>query len=102
MPLAGRHAVVVGGSMAGMLAARVLTDHFERVTVLERDLLPDAPAPRKGLPQARHLHILLMRGQLAFEHLFPGLIEELVADYLPRVSKLLVIGWRASGLTGLR
>jgi predicted flavoprotein YhiN len=37
------HAIVVGASMAGMLAARVLADTFERVTVLERDALPDGP-----------------------------------------------------------
>ena len=45
------HAVVVGGSMAGMLATRVLSDHFERVTLLERDRFPETPAARKGLPQ---------------------------------------------------
>jgi glycine/D-amino acid oxidase-like deaminating enzyme len=44
------HAVVIGGSLAGMLAARVLSDHFERVTVIERDALPDEPTPRKGVP----------------------------------------------------
>ena len=49
-----RHAVVVGGSLAGMLAARVLSDHFERVTLLERDRFPETPAARKGLPQGRH------------------------------------------------
>lgn len=46
----GRHAVVVGGSMAGMLAARVLADHFERVTLLERDrYAEDGPVPRRGV-----------------------------------------------------
>ena len=57
-----RHAVVVGGSMAGMLAARVLADHFDAVTLLERDRFPETPAPRKGLPQGRHGHALLERG----------------------------------------
>src|SRR5262249_49154621 len=57
------HAVVIGGSMAGLLAARVLARHFECVTVLERDHFPAAPAPRKGTPQARHAHVLLGRGQ---------------------------------------
>src|SRR5437773_9861526 len=56
------HAVVIGASMAGLLAARVLTDHFARVTLVERDELPDGPLPRKGVPQARHAHILLVRG----------------------------------------
>jgi 2-polyprenyl-6-methoxyphenol hydroxylase-like FAD-dependent oxidoreductase len=44
------HAIVIGGSMAGLLAARVLSDHFERVTILERDLLLDDAEPRKGVP----------------------------------------------------
>src|SRR5215813_8445163 len=73
-----RHAVVVGGSMAGMLAARVLSGHFDRVTLLERDRFPETPAARKGLPQGRHAHGLLERGRLALERLLPGLTGELV------------------------
>lgn len=75
----GRHAVVIGGSMAGLLAARVLADHFDRVTVIERDALPDEPALRKGVPQARHVHVLLAQGHRALERLFPGLAAELLA-----------------------
>ncbi|MEM8614909.1 MAG: FAD-dependent monooxygenase [Cyanobacteria bacterium P01_H01_bin.105] len=75
----GRHAIVIGGSMAGLLTARVLTDYFERVTVLERDCFPlDAPAPRKGVPQCTQLHILLTRGRQIIEELFPGLEAELI------------------------
>ena len=58
-----RHAVVVGGSLAGMLAARVLSDHFHDVTLLERDHFPETPTARKGLPQGRHAHVLLGRGR---------------------------------------
>ena len=72
------HAVVVGGSLAGMLAARVLSDHFDRVTLLERDRFPETPAARKGLPQGRHAHGLLERGRRALERLLPGLTGELV------------------------
>jgi 2-polyprenyl-6-methoxyphenol hydroxylase-like FAD-dependent oxidoreductase len=53
-----RHAVVIGASMAGLLAARVLSDHFEQVTIIERDQLPEGGEPRKGVPQERHAHIL--------------------------------------------
>jgi 2-polyprenyl-6-methoxyphenol hydroxylase-like FAD-dependent oxidoreductase len=74
-----RHAIVVGGSIAGLLAARVLADHFICVTVLERDILPDAPAARRGIPQARHAHALLGRGREALEELFAGLTQQLVA-----------------------
>ncbi|ESA33167.1 monooxygenase fad-binding protein [Leptolyngbya sp. Heron Island J] len=74
-----RHAIVIGGSIAGLLTARVLTDHFERVTILERDSLPmAAPAPRKGIPQCTQLHILLTRGRQIMEELFPGLEAELI------------------------
>ena len=74
------HAIVVGGSMAGMLAARVLADHFERVTLVERDHLPSSPEPRLGLPAARHLQLLLTGGSDALEALFPGFWDEMVRD----------------------
>jgi hypothetical protein len=67
-----RHAVVVGGSLAGMLAARVLSDHFDGVTLLERDRFAETPAARKGLPQGRHVHALLERGREAMERFLPG------------------------------
>jgi len=70
-------AIVVGASMAGMLAARVLSDIFERVTILERDGLPEGPAVRPGVPQARHLHALLPRGRRILEQYFPGITVEL-------------------------
>src|SRR5262245_54907543 len=73
-----RHAVVIGGSLAGMLAARVLSDHFDGVTLLERDRFPEAPAARNGLPQGRHAHILLERGSRVVERFLPGLTGELV------------------------
>ena len=50
------HAVVLGASIAGMLAARVLSDHYARVTVIERDDVPEGPAHRRGVPQGRHVH----------------------------------------------
>jgi 2-polyprenyl-6-methoxyphenol hydroxylase-like FAD-dependent oxidoreductase len=73
-----RHAVVVGGSMAGMLAARVLSEHFDDVTILERDRFPGTLTARKGLPQGRHVHALLERGRGAMERFLPGLTGELV------------------------
>jgi 2-polyprenyl-6-methoxyphenol hydroxylase-like FAD-dependent oxidoreductase len=61
-----------------MLAARVLSDHFDSVTLLERDRYPETPAARKGLPQGRHAHGLLERGRVIVERFLPGLTEELV------------------------
>src|SRR5436305_138613 len=72
-----RHAVVVGGSIGGMLAARVLADHFDQVTVVERDQLPEGSENRPGVPQARHLHFLFKRGLMVAEELFPGITADL-------------------------
>ena len=71
-------AVVLGGSLAGLLTARALAD-FARVTVVERDVLPEGPEPRKGLPQARHAHMLWSGGVLAMEDLLPGIAARLAA-----------------------
>jgi 2-polyprenyl-6-methoxyphenol hydroxylase-like FAD-dependent oxidoreductase len=79
----GERAVVLGASMGGLLAARVLADFFETVTVVERDVLPDDPAVRRGVPQGRHVHVLLARGAQILDELFPGFLNELVADGAP-------------------
>ena len=62
------------------MAAPALADHYDEVTVLERDTLPEAHEPRKGVPQGRHAHGLLARGREVLEQLFPGLSEEMVAQ----------------------
>jgi 2-polyprenyl-6-methoxyphenol hydroxylase-like FAD-dependent oxidoreductase len=74
------HAVVIGASMGGLLAARALSDFFTRVTLVERDAFPAADTPRKGVPQGRHTHGLLARGRLVLEAFFPGLTHEIVAS----------------------
>jgi 2-polyprenyl-6-methoxyphenol hydroxylase-like FAD-dependent oxidoreductase len=84
MRQANGHAVVLGAGMGGLLAARALADHFGRVTVVERDELPAAPRDRRGVPQGRHLHGLLARGVQSLDALFPGLVDELVADGAPQ------------------
>ncbi len=66
------HAIVIGGSIAGLMTARVLSQHFGRVTIVERDALPQSSDYRNGAPQARHLHVLLARGQRIMEKYFPG------------------------------
>jgi 2-polyprenyl-6-methoxyphenol hydroxylase-like FAD-dependent oxidoreductase len=58
--------------MAGLLATRVLSDHFETVTLVERDLLPEAAEHRRGVPQGRHTHGLLASGREVLDELFPG------------------------------
>ncbi len=80
-----RHAVVVGGSLAGILAAHVLARYADRVTVVERDRFPDGAKSRPGVPQGRHPHVLLEGGQVALESLLPGFLAELQAAGAPRV-----------------
>lgn len=73
----GEHAVVLGAGMAGLLAARVLSEFYGSVTVVERDALGHRPAHRKGVPQGRHAHVLLSRGGQVVDGLFPGLLDEM-------------------------
>lgn len=73
------HAVVVGASVAGLLAARVLSDAFETVTLLERDSLADEPGARRGTPQADHVHVLLEAGRATMTDFFPGFEETLLS-----------------------
>ena len=74
------HAIVIGGSMAGLLAARVLSEHFERVTIIERDRLTDDAQSRKGVPQGQHVHGLLARGAALLADSFPDLFAALAQD----------------------
>lgn len=72
VPNRGEHAVVVGGSMAGLLAARVLTDGYAKVTITERDSMPDVSVARRGVPQANHVHAMLEPAGGIFDDLFSG------------------------------
>jgi len=64
--------------MAGLLAARVLTDTCDVVTIVERDTLAAGPHHRRGVPQGQHTHGLLASGRRALETLFPDIGRELV------------------------
>jgi 2-polyprenyl-6-methoxyphenol hydroxylase-like FAD-dependent oxidoreductase len=76
----GEHAVVIGASMGGLLAARALSDFFTMVTIVERDAFPASDVPRKGVPQGRHTHGLLARGRAVLEEFFPGYSNEVVTE----------------------
>lgn len=92
------HAIVLGGSIAGLLAARVLTDHFDRVTIVEKDKLANDLEPRKAAPQGAHAHALLSRGRNIVEGLFPGISDELVKGGATLAGvqdvRVYVLGWR--------
>jgi len=92
-----RRAVVIGASIAGLLAARVLADSFDRVVLVERD---DSPGTgwRRGAPQSRHLHGLMERGRQIMEELYPGLTAQLAAAGAPTTEVLRESRWYLSGL----
>ena len=80
-----RRALVIGSGMAGLLAARVLLNHFAEVVLIERDTVADPLQSRQGVPQSQHAHVLLTQGQRLLEQLFPGLAAELSAAGAPTV-----------------
>jgi 2-polyprenyl-6-methoxyphenol hydroxylase-like FAD-dependent oxidoreductase len=104
---AGTHAIVYGGSMAGMMSAGVLSRHFERVTLVERDRFPNGPTPRKGVPQAQHIHGLLTRGMDILADILPGIREDLEAaggEFLDVVETVASFGagtWRPRFRSGV-
>ena len=83
MGRSGQHAAVIGASIAGLCAARVLSDFHDRVTLYERDELPAEPANRAAVPQGRHVHLLMARGAAELEAHFPGLLDDMVAAGVP-------------------
>ncbi|MCA9690794.1 MAG: FAD-dependent monooxygenase [Myxococcales bacterium] len=92
----GERAIVIGGSIAGMLAARVLSDHFNEVVVLEKDKLPDRPMKRKGVPQAKHGHLLLARGARIIQAMLPDLPDMATIGAEPR--DIAQTRWRHHGV----
>jgi 2-polyprenyl-6-methoxyphenol hydroxylase-like FAD-dependent oxidoreductase len=79
----GHRAIVLGGSMAGLLAARVLAESFDEVLIVDRDELAGVTTARRGVPQGRHVHGLLARGQQILEELFPSFTSGAVAAGIP-------------------
>ncbi len=73
-----QQAIVIGGSIAGMCTARVLSDYCDRVIVIDRDTYPTGPQERSGVPQSRHVHALLARGRQELERLFPSFDQTMV------------------------
>ena len=100
-------ALVIGSSIAGLLAARALSEAYSEVIVLDRDELPYGPVARGGVPQIRHAHGLLAGGREAMEELLPGLTTDLVAagaaagDALESLHYYVGTGRYATGTSGL-
>lgn len=92
-----QHAIVIGGSMAGMATAEVLTRHFDRVTIVERDHYVENAEYRKGLPQNRQPHLLLKRGLMGLETIFPGFTQNWIDAGAVRVDFGHDTEWLAHG-----
>ena len=73
----GQQAVVIAGSLAGLMTARVLADFFDTVTILERDHIDDRPALHQSVPQGSHVHGLLLGGQQVMASLYPDFLKKL-------------------------
>ncbi len=95
-------AIVIGGSIAGLLAARVLSDFFDKVLIVERDIPPSTPGSRKGVPQGNHAHGLLAGGRARLERLFPGMFEGMVAGGAIPVDSGQDIAWFSNHAWRLR
>lgn len=93
----GEHAVVIGASMGGLSTVAAITPFYDRVTVLDRDVLPAEPAPRRGVPQGRHAHGFQPGGLLALDELLPGLTDELAAGGAPPGDASAACGWFIGG-----
>lgn len=102
-----QRSIVIGGSIAGLLTARVLSDYCDEVIILERDQFPQVPASRGGVPQDRHGHLLMARGQQIIEKYLPQIREDFQAN-LPRIRwgldtrVLMSGGWMKIADTGIR
>ena len=92
------HAVVIGASMGGLVAAAALAEFYERVTILERDALPQRPAHRRGVPQSKHAHGLQPGGLRALDALLPGLPDELVRAGVPSGDLSQECSWMVGGV----
>jgi 2-polyprenyl-6-methoxyphenol hydroxylase-like FAD-dependent oxidoreductase len=94
----GQNAVVIGASMTGLLASRVLADHFEHVTIIERDHITEETQSHKGVPQGRHVHVLLKKGASLLSELFPDLSSALIQSGAPYLDSIEDVRWHHFGV----
>ncbi len=98
----GDRAIVVGGSMIGLLAARALSPRFDEVIVVERDHAPEGPFPRRGAPQGWHVHVMLDKGREIVQDYFPGIFDEMEAAGAVRADTAADLAWYHHGVWKLR
>jgi 2-polyprenyl-6-methoxyphenol hydroxylase-like FAD-dependent oxidoreductase len=99
----GKHAVIIGAGMAGLLAAAAVSDAFEEVTIIEKDSLPESPRFRNGVAQGAHVHTLLGYGVEAMDRLIPGLMADVYSAGAVKIRRNLDIWFHdAIGPTPIR
>jgi 2-polyprenyl-6-methoxyphenol hydroxylase-like FAD-dependent oxidoreductase len=87
------HAVVVGAGMAGLLAARVLSETYDWVTVFDQGTI----AAEAGEPHGPHAHAVLPRCREVLDELFPGFTARLTADGIATFDMLRDCRWHLGG-----
>lgn len=95
-------AIIIGGGIAGKLAARVLSDYFREIIILEKDPQSLEVTPRKGARQGEHLHALLHAGQYGLEELFPGITEKFYGSGAIKINSTMDLTWFHHGGWKLR
>ncbi|WHX98387.1 glutamate synthase subunit beta [Neobacillus sp. DY30] len=94
--------IIIGGGISGKLAARVLSDVYKEVIILERDSEPEGPTSRKGAPQGEHLHALLHAGEYGLEKLFPGITEKFYESGAVKINSTIDLAWFHHGAWKIR
>ncbi|WP_026567568.1 NAD(P)/FAD-dependent oxidoreductase [Bacillus sp. UNC41MFS5] len=95
-------AIIIGGGISGKLAARVVSDFFKEVIIIERDHEPQGPFPREGAPQGEHLHALLFAGEYGLEALFPGITKKFHSSGAVKINSTQELAWFHHGVWKLR
>ncbi|MFS0823279.1 NAD(P)/FAD-dependent oxidoreductase [Bacillus sp. 1P02SD] len=94
--------IIIGGGIAGKLAARVLSEVYKEVIILEQDSDATSPTPRKGAPQGNHIHALLHAGEHGLEELFPGIAECFYSTGAVKINSTKDLAWHHHGVWKLR
>lgn len=94
--------IIIGGGIAGKLAARVLSDVYQEVIIVEQDSEATSPTPRKGAPQGNHIHALLHAGEHGLEKLFPGISESFYSTGAVKINSTKDLAWRHHGVWKIR
>lgn len=95
-------AIVIGGSIAGLMAARALSDYFKEVVVFDRDKVPDGPEPRKCVPQGQHVHAMLEAGIDVLDRFFPGIVADMQRDGVNVIDLTNDVAWHHFGVWKVR